>query len=62
MYRSKRWIGPWSAWPQAASSARVAIEGYVDGQLIGGIVQDVLVPKATNFDGQLHVYLPEVVR
>ncbi|MEJ2600260.1 MAG: invasin domain 3-containing protein, partial [Anaerolineales bacterium] len=37
---------------------RVAVEGYINGQLIGGVVQDILVPKYRPFDGKLRVYLP----
>jgi hypothetical protein len=37
---------------------RLAVEGYINGQLIGGVVQDVLVPDYRPFDGKLRVYLP----
>jgi hypothetical protein len=41
---------------------RVAVEGYANGNLIGGVVIDVLVPMQVNFDGKLRVYLPSVTR
>jgi hypothetical protein len=37
---------------------RVAVEGSINGQLIGGVVQDVMVPDYRLFDGKLRVYLP----
>ncbi len=41
---------------------RVAVEGYANGQLLGGVSFDVIVPKATFFDGKLRSYLPLVIR
>jgi hypothetical protein len=40
------------------SHPRVAVEGYLNGQLLGGIVYDVLAPTYRPFDGFLHIYLP----
>jgi hypothetical protein len=36
----------------------VAIEGYVNGLLLGGVAVNVVVPRYIPFDGTLHVYLP----
>lgn len=41
---------------------RLAVEGYISGTLIGGVVLDVLVPIAAFFDGKLRVYLPIIMR
>lgn len=41
---------------------RVALEGYVDGNLLSGVVLDVLVPEQAFFDGKLRVYLPLTIR
>lgn len=38
------------------SVPRVAVEGYANGQLLGGVVVDVIVPNYV--PGFLHVYLP----
>jgi hypothetical protein len=48
-----------SAIPQGIQP-RLAVEGYANGQLIGGVVLDVLVPNQAFFDGNLRVYLPFV--
>jgi len=40
------------------SHPRVAVEGYINGQLMGGVVLDILVPQYKPFDGFLHTYLP----
>jgi hypothetical protein len=40
---------------------RVAVEGYSNGVLLGGVVMDVLVPRAVLFDNTLHVFLPLVL-
>ena len=37
---------------------RVAVEAYANNQLLGGVVLDVAVPQAIQFDGTLRVYLP----
>ncbi len=44
------------------SNARLAIEGYANNQLLGGVVMDVLVPAYVFFDGKQRVYLPSVNR
>lgn len=53
-------------WPSGASVqgtyARVAVEGYIGNQLIGGVTQDVFIPSRGVFDGYYTVYLPLVVR
>ena len=41
---------------------RVAIEGYVNGLLLGGVAVDVVVPGYIQFDGKLHVYLPVLMK
>jgi len=41
---------------------RVAVEGYVNDQLIGDVVQDVIVPEIVPFDGKLKNYLPNIYR
>ena len=41
---------------------RVAVEGYVNDQLIGGVVQDVIIPETVPFDGKLKNYLPNTYR
>ena len=41
---------------------RVALEGSANGQLLGGVVMDVVVPTATFFDGKSRVYLPLLMR
>jgi hypothetical protein len=41
---------------------RVALEGSANGQLLGGVVMDVVVPTATFFDGKSRVYLPLSMR
>ena len=43
--------------------SRVAVEGYNgQGELISGVVVEVLVPRAAYFDGKLRLYLPSVQR
>ena len=43
------------------TTPRVAVEGYDgSGNLISGVVIDVLVPEAAFFDGKLRLYLPTV--
>ena len=37
---------------------RAAVEDYINSQLIGGVVPDVMVPDYRLFDGKLRVYLP----
>ncbi len=44
------------------SRPRLAVEGYANGHLIGGVVLDVLVPRQASFDGQVRVYLPVIKR
>ena len=44
------------------STPRVAVEGYVGSQLLGGVVIDIMVPNYAPFDGKLHVYLPMQIR
>jgi hypothetical protein len=41
---------------------RVAIEGFANGQLLDGVVIDVLLPEAILFDGKLRSYLPLITR
>jgi len=41
---------------------RVAVEGYANGDLIGGVVLDVMVPEKAFFDGHLYTYLPLIRR
>jgi hypothetical protein len=43
--------------PQSALP-RVAVEGYVGDQLLGGVAVEIIVPKYVLFDGSAHVYLP----
>jgi len=50
-------IVPGSPVPQGITPS-VAIEGYVNGQLLGGVAVNVVVPRYVPFDGTLHVYLP----
>ena len=50
-------IVPGSPAPQGITPS-VAIEGYVNGQLLGGVAVNVVVPRYIPFDGKLHVYLP----
>jgi Bacterial Ig-like domain (group 1) len=40
------------------SHPRVAVEGYVNGQLLGGVVIDIGVPQYRPFNGHLIAYLP----
>jgi hypothetical protein len=40
------------------SHPRVAVEGYVNGQLLSGVVLDIVVPYYRPFDGFLREYLP----
>jgi hypothetical protein len=40
------------------STPRMAVEGYVGSQLLGGVVIDIKMPNYAPFDGKLHVYLP----
>jgi hypothetical protein len=54
-------IVPGSPTPQGITP-RVAIEGYVNGQLLGGVAVDVVVPGYILFDGKLHVYLPQLMK
>ena len=44
------------------SIPRLAVEAYAGGQLLGGLVMDVVVPRYVPFDGLRHVYLPQVMR
>lgn len=44
------------------SHPRVAVEAYIQNQLIGGVVQDILVPDIQPFDGRVHLYLPAIVK
>jgi hypothetical protein len=39
------------------SRPRVAVEGYVNGQLLGGVVLEIVVPQYRPFDGFLRSYL-----
>ncbi len=41
---------------------RVSVEGYVNNELIGGVVQDVIVPDTVAFDGKIKSYLPDIFR
>ncbi len=50
-------IGAGAPVPQG-SLPRVAVEGYVGGQLLGGVVIEVFVPNYVFFDGHLRLYLP----
>ena len=49
-------IAPGSLIPQG-SIPRVAVEGYVGSQLLGGVVIDIVVPKYVDFV-PYHIYLP----
>jgi hypothetical protein len=40
------------------SRPSVAVEGYISGQLIGGVTLEVVVPTYQPFDGSFHVYMP----
>jgi hypothetical protein len=40
------------------STPRVAIEGYIGDQLLGGVVIDIVVPHYWPYDGALHIYSP----
>jgi Bacterial Ig-like domain (group 1) len=39
------------------SRPRLAVEGYVNGQLLGGVALDIVVPQYRPFDGFLRTYL-----
>jgi hypothetical protein len=52
---------PGTAVVQGAAT-RVAIEGYVGDELIGGLVLALGVPQERSFDGKLHLYVPQVER
>jgi hypothetical protein len=54
-------LRPGAAAPQG-SQPRVALEGFIDGELIGGVVVDLLVPERVAFDGKLRISLPLVLR
>jgi hypothetical protein len=41
---------------------RVAIEGYAAGQLLDGVVLDVMLPREILFDGRLRLYLPVTLK
>jgi hypothetical protein len=47
--------------PQGAIP-RVAVEGYVGDQLIGGVVIEIIVPRYVLFDGRRHIFLPSLER
>jgi hypothetical protein len=40
----------------------VAVEGYAGGQLLGGVVVEIMVPNYIYFDGNLYLYLPFIRR
>ena len=44
------------------SHPRVAVEAYIQSNLIGGVVQDILVPFVEPFDGKLRLYLPTITK
>jgi hypothetical protein len=44
------------------SRPRVAVEGSINSQLIGGVVIDVMAPVYRPFDGKLRAYLPRISR
>jgi hypothetical protein len=44
------------------STPRVAVEGYIGNQLLGGVTIQTVVPGYRFFDGNLRVYLPVVKR
>jgi Bacterial Ig-like domain (group 1) len=44
------------------SRPRVAVEGKINGQLIGGVVEEILAPMYRPFDGKLRDYIPLVRR
>ena len=54
-------LTPGMAVPQGLQT-RVAVEGFVDTALIGGVVVDVLVPQALFFNGKLRLYLPLLLK
>ena len=41
---------------------QVAVEGYVNGELLGGVAIQLIVPRYVQFDGKAHLYMPLVVR
>jgi hypothetical protein len=43
---------------QQGSHPRVAVEGYINSQLVGGVVLEIVVPAYRPFDGFLRTYLP----
>jgi hypothetical protein len=45
--------------PQGAMP-RVAVEGYVGDQLLGGVVVEIIVPRYVFFDGNVRLYMPLV--
>jgi len=54
-------IVPGAPAPQGITPS-VAIEGYVNGQLLGGVADDIVVPRYMPFDGKWHVYFPVMQR
>jgi hypothetical protein len=44
------------------SHPRVAVEAYIQNQLVGGVVQDILVPDIQPFNGNLRLYLPAILK
>ncbi len=42
------------------SIPRVAVEGFVGNQLLGGVAIEIVVPRYVFFDGYLRLYLPLV--
>jgi hypothetical protein len=44
------------------STPEVAVEGYANGQLLGGVTIKIVVPYYMPFDGKLRTYLPVINR
>lgn len=51
------YLSPGLAAPQGVQP-RVAVEGHVDGELLGGVVVNVLVPEERSLDSAYELFLP----
>lgn len=54
-------VAPGSLTPPEDSVPRLAVEGYVGSQLLGGVAVEVIVPRYVAF-APYHVYLPMATR
>ncbi len=54
-------ILPGAPAPQGITPS-VAVEGYVNGQLLGGVAVEIVVPRYMPFDGKWHMFLPVIRR